>query len=222
MTIVRVVFEMILTLEFPVPEFNPPPRPRKGLLKFLPAPPPPPPVDHYALPDIPSSFRPRSIPFETLRQRTISAAQSTPGLPSLTEYYRDDAEARRVREYKEWKRQNERIRKIEELAKGKSWQNMTREEREKWEGELAIIEMEEQRALQNAGGSDGNRGRDRRGGGLDARGRGLALRTGQSARKRSRSRSRSRSSSRGGREGRSKRRSNRPSPIQVPVMSGGL
>ncbi|KAJ8070333.1 hypothetical protein OCU04_000713 [Sclerotinia nivalis] len=197
-----------------VPEFNPPPK--TGLSKYLPTLPPPPPIDHYALPKIPPSFHTRSIPVELLRQRTITAAQALPGLPSLTEYYREDDEAQKIREYNQWRKANERIQKIESLA-GKSWQNMNRDEREKWEGEVAMFEMEEQRALQNAGGL-GAAG-DRAGNGRvpDAAERGLVLRTGQTVGKRSRS------ASTVGRVGKSKRRSSKPSPIRIePMMSGAL
>ncbi|APA06973.1 predicted protein [Sclerotinia sclerotiorum 1980 UF-70] len=197
-----------------VPEFNPPPK--TGLSKYLPTLNPPAPIDHYALPKIPSSFQARSIPIELLRQRTITAAQALPGLPSLTEYYREADEAQKLHEYNLWKKSNERIQKIEALT-GKSWQNMSRNEREQWEGELASLDMEEQRALQYAGGigptGDGA-GMPRL---LDAGERGLVLRNGKAGGKRSRS------ASAVGRMGKSKKRNGKPSPIWVePVMSGGL
>lgn len=153
---------------------------------------------------------------EILRQKTIAAAQSTAGLPSLTEYYREDNEARAIRDYRQWQKENERIQMIEELAKGKSWQSMTRDEREKYEGELAVIEMEEQRALQNAGGWNIGGGevkprKERRG--SDGA---LVLGTGHGGKKRNRS------GSAGGRGGR-KKRGSRPTPIQTDtLMSGAL
>ncbi|KAI9650722.1 hypothetical protein NHQ30_000745 [Ciborinia camelliae] len=200
-----------------IPEFNIAPKPRKGLSKFLPAPPPPPPVDYYALPSIPPSFRPRSIPLEVLRQRTIDAAQSMPGLPSGTAYYRDDAEAKRIRDYRQWIKENGKIKAIERLA-GKSWQSMNRAERERWAGELALIEMEEQRSIQNAGLmgvgilDDWTSG----GGRSDASDGSLVLRSGQGTKKRSRSRS-------PGSGSRSKRRAgSTESSALEPVMSGAL
>ncbi|THV52445.1 hypothetical protein BGAL_0079g00320 [Botrytis galanthina] len=199
-----------------VPEFNPKPKPKSLLDKVLPTIPLSSPIDRFALPRIPPSFRPRSIPVEILRQKTIAAAQSTAGLPSLTEYYREDNEARAIRDYRQWQRENERIKMIEELAKGKSWQSMTRDEREKYEGELAVIEMEEQRALHNAGGwniggGEVNPRKERRG--PDGA---LVLGTGHGGKKRNRS------GSAGGRGGR-KKRGSRPTPIQTDtLMSGAL
>ncbi|KAK6615303.1 hypothetical protein H4I95_00455, partial [Botrytis cinerea] len=195
-----------------VPEFNPSPKPKSFLEKILP-PIPPSPIDRFALPRIPPSFRPRSMPVELLRQKTIFAAQSTHGLPNLTEYYMEDDEAKAIRDYRQWEKENERIKMIERLAKGKSWQSMTRGEREKYEGELAIMEMEEQRVLQNSGGwgiigdeANASRGSDGA----------LVLRTGHGGKKRNRS------GSTGGRGGR-KRRGGRPTTIQTDAsMSGAL
>lgn len=153
------------------------------------------------------------MPVELLRQKTIFAAQSTHGLPNLTEYYMEDDEAKAIRDYRQWEKENERIKMIERLAKGKSWQSMTRGEREKYEGELAIMEMEEQRVLQNSGGwgiigdeANASRGSDGA----------LVLRTGHGGKKRNRS------GSTGGRGGR-KRRGGRPTTIQTDAsMSGAL
>ncbi|ESZ97265.1 hypothetical protein SBOR_2339 [Sclerotinia borealis F-4128] len=203
-----------------VPEFNPPPQPRTLLSKLLPTPAPPPLIDHYALPSIPSSITPRSIPLEILRQRAITAAQATPGLPNLTEYYRDNYEARRVRDHRKWEKENEKIKALEMLAGGKKWQNMSREERVKWAGELEAREMEELRVLQDQRGGVGEGGIGGVGG-IGAGDGGLALRIGRGARKRSRS-----SSVGGGggrRESRSKRRGSRPTPLAMePMMSGAL
>ncbi|KAF7928771.1 uncharacterized protein EAE98_005827 [Botrytis deweyae] len=198
-----------------VPEFNPKPKSKSLLDKVLPAIPQSP-IDRFALPRIPPSFRPRSIPVEILRQKTITAAQSTAGLPNLTEYYREENEARAVRDWRQWQKENERIKMIEQLAKGKSWQSMTRDEREKYEGELAVLEMEEHRALQNAGGWNIARG--------EVKGRkvkrdsdgALVLRTGHGGKKRNRS------GSAGGKGGR-KKRGSRPTPVQTDtLMSGAL
>ncbi|QSZ30852.1 hypothetical protein DSL72_000410 [Monilinia vaccinii-corymbosi] len=212
-----------------VHEFNPPPPPRSALSKFFPTPSPRPAVDHHELPSIPASFRPRSIPLETLRQRAITKAQATPGLPSRTEYYRESDEANRVRAYRRWVRQNEKIRAIEMLAGGKRWRDMKRDEREMWADQLAFSEMEDLRSLQNAGGSTVGarraRGRGRAGVGAGAGAVGLALRSGQGSRKRSRSRSGSRGERRGGGGGSgSKRRGgSRSTQYQIdPVMSGAL
>ncbi|KAF7913699.1 uncharacterized protein EAF01_000105 [Botrytis porri] len=198
-----------------VPEFKPKPKPKSLLDKVLPTIPQSP-IDHFALPRIPPSFRPRSMPVEILRQKTIAAAQSMAGLPNLTEYYREDNEARAINDYRRWQKENERIKMIEELAKGKSWQSMTRDEREKYEGELAVMEMEEQRALQNAGGWNiGGGVRERKGKrGSDGA---LVSRTSRGGKKRNRS------GSAGGKGGR-KKRGSRPSPIQTDdtLMSGAL
>ncbi|KAF7958583.1 hypothetical protein EAE96_002123 [Botrytis aclada] len=199
-----------------VPEFNPKPKPKSLLDKVLPALPPPSPIDRFALPRIPPSFRPRSIPVEILRQKTIAAAQSMAGLPNRTEYYREENEARAIREHLQWQKENERIKMIEEMAKGKSWQSMTRNEREKFEGELADIEMEEQRALQNAGGWDvaGDEVKERKG--KRCSDGALVLRTGRGGKKRNRSGS---ASGKGGR----KKRGSRPASIQTDtLMSGAL
>lgn len=156
------------------------------------------------------------MPVELLRQKTIVAAQSTHGLPNLTEYYREDDEAKAIRDYRQWEKENERIKMIERLAKGKSWQSMTRGEREKYEGELAIMEMEEQRVLQNSGGWGiiGGEVKARKGSrGSDGA---LVLRTGHGGKKRNRS------GSAGGRGGR-KRRGGRPTAIRTDAsMSGAL
>ncbi|TGO18063.1 hypothetical protein BTUL_0012g00070 [Botrytis tulipae] len=199
-----------------VPEFNPKPIPKSLLDKVLPTIPPSSPIDRFALPRIPPSFRPRSMPVEILRQKTIAAAQSMAGLPSLTEYYREDNEARAVRDYRQWQKENERIKMIEELAKGKSWQSMTRDERERYEGELAVIEMEEQRALQNAGGWDIAGGKVKAKKGKRDSDGALVLGTGHGGKKRNRS------GSAGGKGGR-KKRGSRPTPIQTDtLMSGAL
>ncbi|KAF7949933.1 uncharacterized protein EAE97_003442 [Botrytis byssoidea] len=199
-----------------VPEFNPKPKPKSLLDKVLPTILPTSPIDRFALPRIPPSFRPRSMPVEILRQKTIAAAQSMAGLPSLTEYYREDNEARAVRDYRQWQKENERIKMIEELAKGKSWQSMTRDERERYEGELAVIDMEEQRALQNAGGWNIAGGKVKAKKGKRDSDGALVLETGHGGKKRNRS------GSAGGKGGR-KKRGSRPTPIQTDtLMSGAL
>ncbi|RAL68312.1 hypothetical protein DID88_007042 [Monilinia fructigena] len=189
---------------------------KDGIFKLLPTAPRPP-VDYHALPPIPPSFRPRSIPFEALRQRAITKAQAIPGLPSLTEYYREENEAKLVRDYKQWVRENEKIKAIEELAGGKNWQKMNRDEKEKWADLLVFEEMEEQRNLQNFGGMITRRGDKNTA--LEAGDRNVLPSAGRGTRKRSRS------GIFGGerRGGKLKRRGNRPAPIQIePVMSGAL